>query len=60
MASEQIDEKVVVPCDPTYQQVVAGVKALDAWSDDAISEDVDSPEMARRVYRAMTSAGGGH
>jgi hypothetical protein len=47
---------VIVPCEPTWTQVLAGASALDAWSDDAIREDVDGSEMARRVYRAMTSA----
>jgi hypothetical protein len=49
---------VVVPCEPTWQQVREGAKALDAWADDATREDVDGSEMARRVYKAMTSAGG--
>ncbi len=50
--------EVIVPCEPTRQMIVAGTRALDAWSDDALREEVDGAEMARRVWRAMSSAGG--
>lgn len=48
---------VIVPCEPTPQMVREGLRALNAWSDDALAEEIDAAEMARRVYRAMTSAG---
>jgi hypothetical protein len=49
--------QVTVPCVPTPAQVREGARALDAWADEALREMVDGPEMAERVYRAMTSAG---
>ena len=60
MSLSQFGGSVVVPVEPTWQQVLAGAKALDAWADDAIREDVDGSETARRVYKAMTSAAGGN
>jgi hypothetical protein len=38
---------VIVPCDPTPKMIREGARALDAWSDDALREEVDGAEMAR-------------
>lgn len=46
---------VVVPCDPDWRMLLAGAKALDAWSDETLRETVDGTEMARRVWKAMTN-----
>lgn len=53
--TDEMPTTVVVPCEPTPKQVREGARALDAWSDDALREEVDGSEMARRVYKAMTS-----
>lgn len=47
---------VIVPCEPTMNMLIAGTKALDLWSDDALREEIDGTEMARKVWKAMTSA----
>lgn len=54
--TENSAARVVVPCEPTFMQVIAGAKQLGAWGDDALAQEVDGAEMARRVYKAMTSA----
>jgi hypothetical protein len=52
------DPTVVVPCEPSLSMLREGARALDAWSDDALREEIDGIEMARRVWKAMTSNGG--
>jgi hypothetical protein len=56
--SNEMPSTVIVPCDPDWRMVLAGAKALDAWSDDLLAQEVDGAEMACRVYQAMTSASG--
>lgn len=51
------DPAVVVPCEPTPAMLREGARALDAWSDEVLRETVDGVEMARRVWKAMSSAG---
>lgn len=46
---------VIVPCDPTPAMLREGARALQAWADETLREEVDDIEMARRVWKAMTS-----
>jgi hypothetical protein len=47
---------VILPVEATPRMQLEGARALDAWADDALAEAIDGTEMARRVWKAMTTA----